>query len=502
MTGTLPPLLDSMVGGGTPGRSYLRVLMDPNMLCPSKGLVLPTFTIDQVAAHSRFLLISLPNKEMSIKSPFAIHKALLGIGGEPKSIKRLRPGDLLIETISDLQTKSFLLAKTFLNSPVTVSPHKTLNSSRGVISEPDLLSTPESEILEGFSDQGVIQVRRITIKKDSNIIPTKHLILTFNSPKLPTNVKAGYLNCKIRAYIPNHLRCFKCQRFGHSQIACRGQLTCSRCVSVGHSSADCSLEPKCVNCSQPHSSDYKQCSKWKAEKEIQAIKTNRNVSYLEARKLIAPQLSQTYAQFAKSSTATSTTQTDENITQIKCPPLQLLQPLLSVPQSNKYPSITSVSTSSSTTQANLLPSASSIKSTTEIESRLPEPISFAAAPDNSLNTSASSLSTETRPLTTSNKSAARRLSTEIQPLPESVPPASNDEHFNAPEVPQCAKRNSRSRRKRPKVQKAEIEIKMAPHRPRKSAPTELTTDDEDMIMYDVQAKKLEPNPEDKFAVMK
>ncbi|GFU05709.1 putative RNA-directed DNA polymerase from transposon X-element [Trichonephila clavipes] len=42
---------------------------------------------------------------------------------------------------------------------------------------------------------------------------------------------------------------------------------------------------------------------------------------------------------------------------------------------------------------------------------------------------------------------------------------------------------------------------MAPHRPRKSTPTESTTDEDDMIMYDVQAEELEPNPEDKFAVM-
>ncbi|GFW57262.1 RNA-directed DNA polymerase from mobile element jockey [Trichonephila clavipes] len=87
---------------------------------------------------------------MSKISPFPIHKMLIGIGGEPKSVKRLCSGDLLIETISDLQTKSFLLAKTFLNSPVTVSPHKTLNSCRGVISEPDLLSTPDAEILGRF----------------------------------------------------------------------------------------------------------------------------------------------------------------------------------------------------------------------------------------------------------------------------------------------------------------------------------------------------------------
>ncbi|GFV74391.1 putative RNA-directed DNA polymerase from transposon BS [Trichonephila clavipes] len=245
----------------------------------------------------------MSNNNMTSKSPFAIQKANQGIGGEPKSVKKLRSGDLLVETVYALQTKSFLLAKTFLDCPLTASPHKSLNSSRGVISEPDLICTPEAEILEGFSGQGVIQVRRITIKK--------------------------------------------------------------------------------------------------------MLRSTKLIS-----KLIAPQLSQTYAQVAKSSTATSTTQTDENITQIKCPPLQLLQPLLSVPQPDKYPSITSVSTSSSTTQANLLPSASSIKPTTEIESRLPEPISSTAAPDNSLNTSTSSLSAETHPLTRSNKSAA--LSTEIQ----------------------------------------------------------------------------------------
>ncbi|GFW20515.1 putative RNA-directed DNA polymerase from transposon BS [Trichonephila clavipes] len=134
---------------------------------------------------------------MSSKSPFGIQKALIGIGGEPKSVKRLRSGDLLIETLSALQTKSFLLAKTFLNSSVTISPHKTLNSCHGIISKPDLLTTPEAEILEGFSNQGVIQVRRITIKKDKAVIPTKHIILTFSSPTLPQAIKAGYLNYKI-----------------------------------------------------------------------------------------------------------------------------------------------------------------------------------------------------------------------------------------------------------------------------------------------------------------
>ncbi|GFX63624.1 uncharacterized protein TNCV_2005531 [Trichonephila clavipes] len=119
-------------------------LMDPMLLCPGKGLILPNLNIDQIATHTRFLLISLPNNDMSKISPFAIDKTLIGIGDEPKSVKRLRSRDLLIETTSALRTKSFFLGKSFLNNPVTISPHKTLNSCRGVISEPDLMGTPES----------------------------------------------------------------------------------------------------------------------------------------------------------------------------------------------------------------------------------------------------------------------------------------------------------------------------------------------------------------------
>ncbi|GFX33399.1 uncharacterized protein TNCV_4122331 [Trichonephila clavipes] len=329
--------------------------MDSLNSCPG----LPNLLIDNVAKCSSFLILSLPNCEMARKSPFVIRKAIIGIGGEPKSIKKLRSGDLLIETTSALQSKSFLLAKTFLDFPLTVTPHKSLNSCRGVISEPDLLSSSEAEILEGLSDQGVTQVRRISVKKDSSLFPTKNLILTFNSPKLPSNIKAGYLNCKVRPYIPNPLRCFKCQRFGHSQTSCRGQLTCSRCASVGHASTDCSLEPKCINCLQPHPSDSKLCPKWKIEKQIEEIKTTQNIFYPEARKLIVPQLPQTYAQATRSSTLNNSTQTDENITKINCPPLKLLAPLSSKQRTN-IP--TAINTSSSA-QTQLLPSISSKKST-------------------------------------------------------------------------------------------------------------------------------------------
>ncbi|GFT80323.1 uncharacterized protein TNCV_1189831 [Trichonephila clavipes] len=134
--------------------------------------MLPKPNVDNIAAHTRFLLLSVTNNDMSQKSSFAIPKAIIGIGGEPKSVKRLRSGDLLIETSSALQTKSFLLAKSFLDSPITISPQKTLNSCRGVISESDLLTTPAAEILDGFSDQGVIQ-RTLKNNRLRHIAPEK-----------------------------------------------------------------------------------------------------------------------------------------------------------------------------------------------------------------------------------------------------------------------------------------------------------------------------------------
>ncbi|GIY76449.1 RNA-directed DNA polymerase from mobile element jockey [Caerostris darwini] len=157
--------------------------MDLKTSCPGEGLNSPN-TTDKTASTTRFFIISIPETAVS-KSPFAIEKGLKGILGTPKSVKKLRSGDLLIETSNALQSKSLLSAKLFLGQPIIVSPHKTLNTSRGVISEPDLLHCPDSDILEGLSEQGVVNVRRITIKRGTDIFPTKHIILTFALPKLP-----------------------------------------------------------------------------------------------------------------------------------------------------------------------------------------------------------------------------------------------------------------------------------------------------------------------------
>ncbi|GBM46221.1 hypothetical protein AVEN_92963-1, partial [Araneus ventricosus] len=196
-------------------------------------------------------------------SPFLVEKSISDTVGEVKSIKKLRSGDLLVEVASSKQSQQILKLKSMSTIPVSVSPHETLNTSKGVVTCGELFNVPLDEITEKLQSQGVSHVRRITIRRDGQLLNTKHLILTFSSHVLPKYVKAGYMRLSVRPYIPNPLRCFKCQRFGHSQTSCRGTLTCAPCAEVGHESTGCTAKEKCVNCKGDHTSFSRNCLTWK-----------------------------------------------------------------------------------------------------------------------------------------------------------------------------------------------------------------------------------------------
>ncbi|GBM68239.1 hypothetical protein AVEN_13780-1 [Araneus ventricosus] len=100
------------------------------------------------------------------------------------------------------------------------------------------------------------------------------------------SVRAGYIKLTVGPSFPNPLRCFKCQRFGHSKASCRGTLTCARCAEAGHDSSDCKASEKCVNCKGSHTSFSRLCSAWKFEKEVIAEKVKKDISFLEARQII------------------------------------------------------------------------------------------------------------------------------------------------------------------------------------------------------------------------
>ena len=143
----------------------------------------------------RFLIIhsEVEGKDISLLSPFLIEKAIMSIAGEPKSIKNLRSGDLLIQCTKQPHETNLLKMKTFCGLKCTVTPHKSLNTSKGIVRCPALSKQSCEHILEFMGEQGVTDVRRINVHRDGALKPTNTFVFTFDSPVLPANVKIGLI---------------------------------------------------------------------------------------------------------------------------------------------------------------------------------------------------------------------------------------------------------------------------------------------------------------------
>ena len=235
-----------------------------------------------------FLVIKPTNKEKSFLtvSPFAINKALLGIAGEMKTIKKLGNGELMVECGRKSHSDNLLKCKSFINFPVTVSPHRSLNSSRGIIRHREFKFCSDEEIQTNLSSIGVTDVKRISVTRDGKRCPTNTIVLTFNTSTVPSSIKIAWFNVTVEPYVPNPLRCFNCQRFGHHKDKCKCKLVCARCGGEGHEADGCSNTIKCFNCKGKHFASAKTCPKWISEKEIQNLKFKQNIPYPEARKIV------------------------------------------------------------------------------------------------------------------------------------------------------------------------------------------------------------------------
>ena len=193
---------------------------------------------------------------------------------------------------------------------VDAEAHHSLNTSKGVIRDyhQDLEDMTDDDIRKELASQGVTKVSRFILKKDNKEIKTNTLFLNFDTHKPPEKIKIGYYIVNVQLYIPNPLRCFQCQKFGHSKKWCKNQLACWKCGGEGHDGGDCTAETVCcLNCKGDHCASSKSCPVWIQEKEIQRVKTEKSLSYGEARKLVlsssaSPSVTTSYAGAVRSTT--------------------------------------------------------------------------------------------------------------------------------------------------------------------------------------------------------
>jgi len=159
-----------------------------------------------------------PSKPLGKLSPFLLQKALQSSVGTLKNVKRLQSGAVLVETDNLTYSQKLLALDNIAGVAVKASPHRTLNQSKGVVRCAELKSCSNEEIVEELADQGVIGSSNVI--KDGNKTTGNTFILSFCTPEVPEDLQIGYISVPITPYIPNPLRCFKCQRFGHGEKGC------------------------------------------------------------------------------------------------------------------------------------------------------------------------------------------------------------------------------------------------------------------------------------------
>ena len=243
---------------------------------------------DIIEIWPSYLVIQSTDQQQPLSkvSAFALHKGIIGMAGKPREVKRLRSGDLLVQVVQKSHSDNLLRCTNLANIPVSVSAHKSLNSVKGVIRDYEVIISEEEEMLRELSAQGVTEVRKIRVRRDGVLSSTATAIVTFGLTTLPSHLTFAYKRIPVDLYIPNPLRCYTCQRYGHHKTTCRKGNVCAKCGTAGHEDLDCDKPARCVNCQGNHTAYNKNCPTWKNEKEIQRIKITEDISFPEARKRV------------------------------------------------------------------------------------------------------------------------------------------------------------------------------------------------------------------------
>ena len=165
--------------------------------------------------------------------PFLIQKSI-ETHCKPINIKKLWTTPLLYKQQIKNNQKKILKWKQCGKLNIKTYPHPTLNLSKGVIKSPDLTSYSLKEIKLHLKPQGITDVRRISILKETRTIDTNTCILTFDKPTIPTSIRISYINMKIKTNIPNPLRCQKRQKYEHPRDKCTRPPICAKCGKSNH----------------------------------------------------------------------------------------------------------------------------------------------------------------------------------------------------------------------------------------------------------------------------
>ena len=309
-----------------------------------------------------FVIDSLQGSKLTALNIFAVDRAIRDhLGSEPAKITPHRDGNFLIEVSSRQQSDKLKLLTKLVGEGVKVDKHKTLNTSRGVITSPLLRGLSEEDVVDGLKDRGVIGAYRITRRAPDGegTLPTDSLVLTFDQTTLPDSLRiiAGCY-VKVKPYIPLPRRCFRCHRYAHVGKHCRSLTSfCVTCGQVSHDDGACTRDPHCINCNGPHPASSRDCPSYKEEKEILTLVALHKLSPREARAAVLERVGRNSFSYAVATKPAS--QVDGKTSRMSIPvansAIRLSPPsttaVSSLTGQSTVPTTTSVSSSSASSSA-------------------------------------------------------------------------------------------------------------------------------------------------------
>ena len=173
-----------------------------------------------------YLLRSTTTKHLTEQRTVLLSNALENaLGVEDPPVTLMRNGSLLVQATTRNQSSILSSLTSLGDTPIITTPDEIRNTSKGTIYS-TLQKTEDIDLILNILQQkrfNVTNVYRFPPRQDSPNTPNPRLLLTFNTPFIPTKVKIAFESYNVRPYIPRPRRCFKCQRFGHPRKYCRGE---------------------------------------------------------------------------------------------------------------------------------------------------------------------------------------------------------------------------------------------------------------------------------------
>lgn len=204
-------------------------------------------------------------------------------------LKKMRKGGVTFKTRDDVQAKKALNTPEVLNEvgQVKVTSIRNMNESQGVITGKEFNFLSDEQLLTETKKYGVTEVRRIKKTENGREILTGTIILTFDSNKMPREMKIYSFIYYPREYYPNPFQCNKCFRYGHTLNKCAAKDSlCRKCGLIkldGHQCGPIS----CVNCPEGrnnHCPTKKDCPEYLFEKVVQIKRVEQRISYGQAKR--------------------------------------------------------------------------------------------------------------------------------------------------------------------------------------------------------------------------